>query len=1160
MKKTFSFFLALLMILSIVPAGTIVSSAASETIPAGYTPIYDIEDLYSVRYNLSGNYILMADIDMTNDVAEGGDWDCGYGWLPIGSGSSDYFSGIFDGNGHTIKGMRIENSTNEYIGLFGCIDDATVKNLRMENPEITGTKVRYAGAVAAVAYSSTLENIAVDNIDFNCNYYYNSSSYYGGIVGYTTGTCTINSCYTSGTMIIDDATSYTYAGGILGYSSGTTNITNCYNEASISDVNSSYYKSSIGGISCCGTTSKCINTGKISGAYREGALNCYGSISNCYYLQGTASSGQYDTTDSATTAVPLTAAQMKIQAVFGYLDFDNTWFIDTASGLNHPQLQAMPQGIPESISITSLPTNPPALHNDELDVTGMTIEVTYKNGAVGTKSVTADMVSGYDPAILGEQTVTVTYHGKQATFTVSTVARPASSVSISNSSVDINVGKTKTLTATVSPSTATDKSVTWSSSDTSVAEVSTSGVVTAVAKGTATITATTSNGKKATCTVNVKVPATAVTVSPTTKTLCKGKTVSLSATLTPGSSTDAVKWTSSNTNVCTVDANGKVTAVGAGTAVVKATATSGVYKSCTVTVEEHTYTNKCDTTCNVCSAKRTITHTYSNNCDKSCNVCGATRKVGAHKYTNACDTTCNYCNAKRTTKHTYTNKCDTTCNVCKAKRTIKHTYTNKCDTTCNVCKAKRTIKHTYTNSCDTTCNVCKATRTIKHTYTNACDKTCNVCKATRKVGAHKYTNACDTTCNVCNAKRTIKHTYTNKCDTSCNVCNAKRTIKHTYKTVVTKATLSKNGTSSKKCSVCGKVESKTTIKSVKTITLSDTVFAYTGKAITPTVTVKDSAGKTLKKDTDYTVTYASGRKNVGTYKVTIKLKGNYSGSKTLTFTIKPTTKSSADMYTGGTYKIGAKSNTKITYKSSNSSVAKVSASGVITAVKAGTATITVTSNKISQKINVKVSTPSIKITAPESQIEIGEKLSFTVTKKPSSATVKWSVSNSSLASVSSAGVLTAKKVGTVTVTASMTYGGKTYKSTYSVTITADYPDISVFTSHSTGYSSSYAFTITNTGDDTIYILPEGTVYSQGSTANITALYLEEYGISSGASLGGNGRGTLAVILDRELLFYEDQYAHLSFYIEYKGEKFRVDCDNTDAGLNKCYQLTWMKKS
>ena len=66
-----------------------------------------------------------------------------------------------------------------------------------------------------------------------------------------------------------------------------------------------------------------------------------------------------------------------------------------------------------------------------------------------------------------------------------------------------------------------------------------------------------------------------------------------------------------------------------------------------------------------------------------------------------------------------------------------------------------------------------------------------------------------------------------------------------------------------------------------------TSCTYTGKTRTPSVTVKDASGKTLKKDRDNTVTYQTGRKYVGKYKVTIKGKGSYTGSKTVYFRINP---------------------------------------------------------------------------------------------------------------------------------------------------------------------------------------------------------------------------------------------------------------------------------
>ncbi len=110
---------------------------------------------------------------------------------------------------------------------------------------------------------------------------------------------------------------------------------------------------------------------------------------------------------------------------------------------------------------------------------------------------------------------------------------------------------------------------------------------------------------------------------------------------------------------------------------------------------------------------------------------------------------------------------------------------------------------------------------------------------------------------------------------------------HTYETVTTKAALTKNGKVETKCSVCGYVSKTTTVYYPKTIKLSKTEYTYNGKVQTPSVTVEDSNGNTLKKDTDYTVKYESGRKLPGKYTVTITFKGKYSGTKKLTYTIAP---------------------------------------------------------------------------------------------------------------------------------------------------------------------------------------------------------------------------------------------------------------------------------
>ena len=111
--------------------------------------------------------------------------------------------------------------------------------------------------------------------------------------------------------------------------------------------------------------------------------------------------------------------------------------------------------------------------------------------------------------------------------------------------------------------------------------------------------------------------------------------------------------------------------------------------------------------------------------------------------------------------------------------------------------------------------------------------------------------------------------------------------KYTNKTTTTKATLSKNGSVVTACSVCGAKKSTTTIYYPKSIKLSATSYTYNGKTKIPSVTVKDSKGKKLKKNTDYTVTYSKGRKSIGKYTVTVKFKGKYSGTKKLTFEIVP---------------------------------------------------------------------------------------------------------------------------------------------------------------------------------------------------------------------------------------------------------------------------------
>lgn len=110
---------------------------------------------------------------------------------------------------------------------------------------------------------------------------------------------------------------------------------------------------------------------------------------------------------------------------------------------------------------------------------------------------------------------------------------------------------------------------------------------------------------------------------------------------------------------------------------------------------------------------------------------------------------------------------------------------------------------------------------------------------------------------------------------------------HQTVTTTAKATPDADGKIVTTCSVCKKTLSTTVIPKVATIKLSDTSYTYNGKAQTPSVTVKDSKGQSLTKNTDYTVSYDKGRKSVGQYKVTVTFTGNYSGTESLSFTITP---------------------------------------------------------------------------------------------------------------------------------------------------------------------------------------------------------------------------------------------------------------------------------
>ena len=218
-----------------------------------------------------------------------------------------------------------------------------------------------------------------------------------------------------------------------------------------------------------------------------------------------------------------------------------------------------------------------------------TITWTSGNTAVATVN-SAGMVTGVGAGTTKITGTSVSGNTAECTITV-TPEIMASNISLDISSKTLQRNETVKLNATLSPNDVSDKTITWTSDNTDVATVSNTGMVRAVAYGNATITATSSNGLTATCAISVVNPATGITLDKTTAAIYKGQTVSLNAEVVPDTTTDTVTWSSNNTNVATVSANGVVTGKSAGTAVISVTA-GEITEACTVTVKNPTVTLK----------------------------------------------------------------------------------------------------------------------------------------------------------------------------------------------------------------------------------------------------------------------------------------------------------------------------------------------------------------------------------------------------------------------------------------------------------------------------------------------------------------------------------------------------------------------------------------
>ena len=194
------------------------------------------------------NITLTADIDLT-----------GKNWTPIGTSFSNKYTGTFDGGGHTIKGLTV-TTNDQFVGLFGSIGYAgTVKNVMMEDVQITSNRSSgFAGGVAGYS-DGTIENCSVSGsvsgtvyvggvvgAQWNGSITGCSSSatvkgtvYVGGVAGQTNGGATLTACYATGNVIIEIAPKKNISGGGLVGTNGGKGVRACYATGNVTSTGSS---------------------------------------------------------------------------------------------------------------------------------------------------------------------------------------------------------------------------------------------------------------------------------------------------------------------------------------------------------------------------------------------------------------------------------------------------------------------------------------------------------------------------------------------------------------------------------------------------------------------------------------------------------------------------------------------------------------------------------------------------------------------------------------------------------------------------------------------------------------------------------------------------------------------------------------------------------
>ena len=209
-------------------------------------------------------------------------------WTPIGTNYNNAYTGIFDGNGHTITGLTVTGS-NDYAGLFGRIGSGgTVKNVKLEGVKIeSDNDMSSVGGVAGDSYDGNIENCSVSgSVSGN-----NGTA--GGVVG-NQQKGSITGCSSSATVNAGIA-----AGGVAGGTNSGASLTGCYATGDVTlvsnDIGTCYAGGVVGNNGSSSTLKACYAWGSVTGSKSSGTVyvggvtgsNDLGTLTACYHAKGT---------------------------------------------------------------------------------------------------------------------------------------------------------------------------------------------------------------------------------------------------------------------------------------------------------------------------------------------------------------------------------------------------------------------------------------------------------------------------------------------------------------------------------------------------------------------------------------------------------------------------------------------------------------------------------------------------------------------------------------------------------------------------------------------------------------------------------------------------------------------------------------------------------